>query len=194
MDGADPRGPGPDKGANDRQVATPQVEERAALAHVEPGPSGERRVVLVDPDRDAELRPRPLGEAYVVEVGVREHERLDVAGGASEPPQGPEQGLPGGRQAGVDDGDAAALLHEVPVDEVLADPVHAFHYVAVQHRCLLSPRALVGIRLAGGQTSSGARGVSAVNLAWGGRSVPSQASAVVSSRWSTTSSSDPRLS
>src|ERR687893_151653 len=147
MDGADPRGPGPDKGANDRQVATPQVEERAALAHVDPGPTGERRVVLVDPDRDAELRPRPLGEAYVVEVGVREHERLDVAGGASELPQGPEQGLPGGRQAGVDDGDAAALLHEVPVDEVLADPVHAFHYVAVQDlehaaQLLLAPQVL----------------------------------------------------
>ncbi|HEX2096087.1 MAG TPA: hypothetical protein VHF50_01825 [Solirubrobacterales bacterium] len=32
----------------------------------------ERRVVLVDPDRHAELGPRPLGEADVVEVRMGE--------------------------------------------------------------------------------------------------------------------------
>src|SRR5918995_2002811 len=97
-DWAHARRPGPNEGGHDRQGLATKVRERAAFAHVQPRPLRQRYVVLVDPYRDAQLRPRPLGEAYVVEVGVREHERLDVAGGAAEPPQGPEQGLPGGRQ------------------------------------------------------------------------------------------------
>jgi hypothetical protein len=121
-----------------------EVRERAAFAHVQPRPLRQRRVVLVDPHRDAELRPRPLGEAYVVEVGVREHERLDVAGRAADRGQGLQQGTPGCRQARVDHGELAAFLDEVPVGEVLAYPVNAVGYVAVQHGCLLRPRPASG--------------------------------------------------
>jgi hypothetical protein len=38
------------------------------------------------------------------------------------------------QEAGVDHGEPSSLLHEVPVEEVFADPVNAIGYVAVQHR------------------------------------------------------------
>jgi hypothetical protein len=60
------------------------------------------------------------------------------------PRRASKQGLPGGRQAGVDDGDPAPLLYEVPVYVVLADPVNALGYVAVQHRCLLRQWTFLG--------------------------------------------------
>src|SRR5215213_4879588 len=96
-DWAHARRPGPDEGGHDRQGLTTKVRKRATFAHVQPRPLRQRYVALVDPYRDAQLRPRPLGEAYVVEVGVREHERLDIAGRAANPFQGPKQGTPGGR-------------------------------------------------------------------------------------------------
>jgi hypothetical protein len=33
----------------------------------------------------------------------------------------------------------AVFLYEVPVDEVLADPMNTVGYIAVEYRCLLRP-------------------------------------------------------
>jgi len=40
---------------------------------------GQRHVVLVDADRDAELGARLLREPHMIEMCVREHDRFDVA-------------------------------------------------------------------------------------------------------------------
>jgi hypothetical protein len=62
---------------------------------------------------------------------VRENERLDVARHAADTPKSLQQRSPGGRQANVDYGKVAVFFYQVPVDEVLSDPVHASDHVAV---------------------------------------------------------------
>ena len=85
----------------------------------------------MNPHRDAELCPRPLGEAYMVEVSVRENERLYVPGRTTETPKSIQQSLPGGRQASIDHGKVAVFLYQIPVDEVLADTMDTCDDVAV---------------------------------------------------------------
>jgi hypothetical protein len=76
---------------HDRQGARLRgdVGERGALAPVKERFARERHVVLVNPHRYAELSAGPLGEADVVEVGVREHDGLDIREVASESPSAP---------------------------------------------------------------------------------------------------------
>jgi hypothetical protein len=75
---------GSDEGGDHRQRlrARDHVREGTALVAVPPRPAGEQHVVHVHPDRHAELLPRALGEADVVEVPVREDDRLHVVGPA----------------------------------------------------------------------------------------------------------------
>ena len=70
---------------------------------------GEPGVGVVQPHRHAALA-QPPREAEVVEVRVREHQRVDVAEPAAEDVQRPEEVRPGPGQSRVDDGQPPALL------------------------------------------------------------------------------------
>jgi hypothetical protein len=69
----------------------------------------------------------------VVEVRVGQHDRLDVAERAAEPWQRVAQRLPRRRHAGVDHGQTAAVLDDVPVGVGVGDPVDAVNDVGLEH-------------------------------------------------------------
>jgi hypothetical protein len=94
---------------------------------------GERHVVLVHVDGHVELAAGALGEADVVEVSMGEHDRGDVARAPAEGAQGLVERLPRPRHAGVDDGEPAFVLDQVPVGVGVLDAVDAFGDVRVQH-------------------------------------------------------------
>src|SRR5207249_10156897 len=104
-----------------------------------------RLVVLVDVYRDAELPPQHLGDADVIGVAVREDDGRDVGLGTAELGAAARELAPVARRAGVDDGDAAALVgKQVPVDVRAPEPddvVTEFH-----PGCL--PRSLSATRAA----------------------------------------------
>ncbi len=85
--------------------------------------TGERRVQLVDADRDAVLRADAFGEADVVRVPVREDQGADVLDRAPHGRQLAEQVTVVAGHAGVDDRDLAGLLDQVAVDVVVAKAV-----------------------------------------------------------------------
>ena len=98
-------------------------ENDAPLARVGARVPRQLGVALVDADRHPELGPRPLGEADVVEVRVREHHGLHVPGRAPERAERAREGVPRGRHARVDHRQAAAVLDEVPVRVGVLDAV-----------------------------------------------------------------------
>jgi hypothetical protein len=102
-----------------------EVARSRALVVVAPRVPGERDVVLVHLDRDAQLRPGALGEADVIEVGVGKHERTYVPAGTPEPGQGVQQRVPGAGDPAVDDREAVIAFDDVPVRERVFDSVDA---------------------------------------------------------------------
>src|SRR3978361_1441409 len=90
-------------------------------------------VILVHVDRHAELASRALREPDVVEVRVREDDRLDLVRAAPELPQGAVERVPGGWYAGVHDRDRPVVLDEVPVGVRVLDAVDAVRDMWNQH-------------------------------------------------------------
>jgi hypothetical protein len=92
----------------------------------------------VHPDRHAELLPRALREADVVEVPVREDDRLDVVRPPSEFAKSRPERSPGGGHAGVDHDERPVVLDEVPVRVRVLDPVDPLGDVPCEHGRLVS--------------------------------------------------------
>ncbi len=101
------------------RVRMAKVREGGRLALAEPlAALGEIDVVAVHPDRHAELAPHLLREARVVRMRVRQHDRLDVPGAAADRAERALELRAVHREPAVDDRDAAAVVHEEPVDEI----------------------------------------------------------------------------
>jgi hypothetical protein len=97
-------------------------------------------------DGDAELGPRLLGEADVVEVRVREHDRVHVRARATDPAERLVEAVPRGRHAGVDHADSAPVLDQVPVRVAVLDAVDARGDVELElHRTAIRTGARSGI-------------------------------------------------
>ncbi len=93
-----------------------------------PGPvrhlaSRERRVELVDADRQPALAACPLGESDVVRVAVGQDDGPDVLEAAAHRRELGRQVRPVARHPGVDDRDLTALLDEVRVDDAAPEPM-----------------------------------------------------------------------
>jgi hypothetical protein len=93
----------------------------------------QRHVVLVHPDRDAERASWALGKSDVVEVRVREDDRIHVTGCPPERTQRLVEGFPRRRDARVHHGQATAVLDEVPVGERVLDAVDPRSDVTLEH-------------------------------------------------------------
>ena len=74
--------------------------------------AGELLVGRVDEHRHVVLAADALGEADVIGVGVGEHERAHVGPGVAEPGEAGDELVVEGRDAGVDDRDAAGVLDD----------------------------------------------------------------------------------
>jgi hypothetical protein len=96
--------------------------------------TGHGDVALVDEHGRAELRPRALGEAYVVEMTVGQHDRLDVSRPAADVAKRRVQGLPGRWVPAVDDRQPLPVLDQVPVHIGVLDAMNPVGCVALQHR------------------------------------------------------------
>jgi hypothetical protein len=82
-------------------------------------------VGLVSPDRDAPLPLRAVGEAEVIEVGVREDECAHIGRFETDGRDRTQQVRPGLGMGGVDDREFAVLLQEVAVDVGVLEAVHS---------------------------------------------------------------------
>ena len=115
------------------EARIPAVRQPAALVVVAPGVADEGKLALVRPDGYFELRARSPSKSDVVEVPVREHDRLDVRRRSSQRPQRLVQRSPRARVAGVDDGEAGPVLDDEPVDVRVLDEVDAVRGVRLEH-------------------------------------------------------------
>src|SRR5689334_8462111 len=75
------------------------------------------RVSRADVDRHARFGPQPFGEADVVDVPVRQQQRLDVVQRPAEHSQLALQVIPQAGQSGIDDRELPAIVDQIAVDQ-----------------------------------------------------------------------------
>ena len=120
------------------EPGVPEVRHPTVLVVSLPRMSHQSALFGMRPKGDTKLPLRPPRKTHVIEMSVREHNRLDIDERTAEFVERALKRIPGSWKTCIHDRQATAVLHEVPVRVGILDTVNTLGHVAVKH-CLSVP-------------------------------------------------------